>query len=255
MALVAFTEIVAVFSGSTFWAIIIFVFLVTTGLSTMQGILQGIVTPLQDTFSFPRRHTTLLTGALTCDHPPPSSLTARFSLTPAGLTQPSLNSDLDVSPFLCPAVGICTSMFLGSLFFVQPSGSYYVNLLDDYWASLPLFLILILENVSMAWIYGARRWVPKAQALLPRPLREHGPSGSAPGAMGRSREGGEETHVDWFGEKIDVKWQSGEQAVASLRGPQALLSTGVVRTAGTGEPALLQVRAKEQQPWPRLGAH
>lgn len=48
-------------------------------------------------------------------------------------------------------------MFLGSCFFVQPSGSYYVNLLDDYWASLPLFLILILENVSMAWIYGARR--------------------------------------------------------------------------------------------------
>lgn len=65
VAFVVFTEIVAVFSGSTFWAIIIFLFLVTTGLSTMQGILQGIITPLQDTFSFLRRHTTLLTGALT----------------------------------------------------------------------------------------------------------------------------------------------------------------------------------------------
>ncbi|KAK1329960.1 hypothetical protein QTO34_010144 [Cnephaeus nilssonii] len=128
VAFVVFTEIVAVFSGSTFWAIIIFLFLVTTGLSTMQGILQGIITPLQDTFSFLRRHTTLLT------------------------------------------VGVCTSMSLGSFFFVQPSGSYYVNLLDDYWASLPLFSILILENVSMAWIYGARRFHADLIIILGRPI-------------------------------------------------------------------------------------
>lgn len=67
VAFVAFTEIIAVFSGSTFWAIITFVFLVTMGLSTMQGILQGVITPLQDTFSFLRRRTMLLTGALTYD--------------------------------------------------------------------------------------------------------------------------------------------------------------------------------------------
>lgn len=48
-------------------------------------------------------------------------------------------------------------MFLGSLIFVTPSGSYYVNLLDDYWVSLPIFFIVILENIAMAWIYGARR--------------------------------------------------------------------------------------------------
>lgn len=48
-------------------------------------------------------------------------------------------------------------MFLGSLIFVRPSGVYYLNLLDDYWASLPLFFIVILENVAVAWIYGARR--------------------------------------------------------------------------------------------------
>lgn len=54
-------------------------------------------------------------------------------------------------------MGICVSLFLGSLIFVRPSGSYYVNLLDDYWASLPLFLTVILENIAIAWIYGARR--------------------------------------------------------------------------------------------------
>lgn len=115
VAIVAFTDIISVFSGSTFWSIMIFVFLVTMGLSTMLGILQGLITPLQDTFLPLRRHTKLLT------------------------------------------VGVCVLMFLGSLNFVRPSGSYYVNLMDDYWASLPLFFILISENMAMAWIYGARR--------------------------------------------------------------------------------------------------
>ncbi|XP_039734625.1 orphan sodium- and chloride-dependent neurotransmitter transporter NTT5 isoform X1 [Pteropus medius] len=128
VALVAFSDIVSVFKWPTFWAIIIFVFLVALGLSTLMGILQGIITPLQDHFSSLRKHTKLLT------------------------------------------VGICVSMFLGSLVFVGPSGSYYVNLLDDYWASPPLFCILIVENMAMAWIYGARRFLADIIIILGRPL-------------------------------------------------------------------------------------
>nr|XP_031314939.1 orphan sodium- and chloride-dependent neurotransmitter transporter NTT5-like isoform X1 [Camelus dromedarius] len=114
VAIVAISNIISVFSGSTFWAIITFVLLVTLGLSTVIGIIQGIITPLQNTFSSLREHSGLLT------------------------------------------VGVCVPMFLSSLLFVRPSGSYYVNLLDDYWTSLPLFFVVILETVAMAWIYGAR---------------------------------------------------------------------------------------------------
>nr|KAF6408074.1 solute carrier family 6 member 16 [Molossus molossus] len=128
VAIVAFTDIVFSFSGSTFWAIIIFVFLVTMGLSTMLGIMQGIITALQDTFPSSRKHTKLLT------------------------------------------VSVCVPMFLGSLIFVKPSGSYYVNMLDDRWASLPLFFILILENMSMAWIYGARRFLADLIITLGHPI-------------------------------------------------------------------------------------
>ncbi|XP_048079962.1 orphan sodium- and chloride-dependent neurotransmitter transporter NTT5-like [Ursus arctos] len=128
VAIVAFTDIISAFSGSTFWAIIIFVLLASLGLSTMTGIVQGIVTPLQDTFSSLRKCTNLLT------------------------------------------VGICVPMFLGSLIFVRPSGSYYVNLLDDYWVSLPLFLIVILENIAMAWIYGARRFLADLIIMLGHPI-------------------------------------------------------------------------------------
>ncbi|XP_032985164.1 orphan sodium- and chloride-dependent neurotransmitter transporter NTT5-like [Rhinolophus ferrumequinum] len=107
VTIVAFTDIISLFSGFTFWAIMIFMLLVTMGLSTMIGIMQ---------------------------------------------------------------VGVCVLMFLGSLIFVGPSGSYYVNLLDDYWVSLPLFFILILENGAMAWIYGARRLLADLIIILDRPV-------------------------------------------------------------------------------------
>ncbi|XP_049476727.1 orphan sodium- and chloride-dependent neurotransmitter transporter NTT5-like isoform X4 [Panthera uncia] len=128
VAFVAVTDTISVFSGSTLWAIVIFVLLANLGLSTMIGIMQGIITPLQDTFASLRKQTKLLT------------------------------------------VGICALMFLGSLIFVRPCGSYYVNLLDDYWASLPLLLIVILENVAMAWIYGARRFLADLIIMLGRPI-------------------------------------------------------------------------------------
>lgn len=65
VAIVAFTDIISVFSGSTFWAIIVFLLLANLGLGTMTGILQGLITHLQDTFSSLRKQTKLLTGTLT----------------------------------------------------------------------------------------------------------------------------------------------------------------------------------------------
>ncbi|KAM9632793.1 orphan sodium- and chloride-dependent neurotransmitter transporter NTT5-like [Trichechus inunguis] len=128
VALVALSELISVYTVPIFWTIIVYLLLVNVGLSTMIGIVQGIITPLQDTFSSLRKHLKLLT------------------------------------------VGVCVLMFLGSLTFTTPSGSYYVNLLDDYWAFLPLFLIVILENVAMAWIYGARRFLADLMIMLGRPI-------------------------------------------------------------------------------------
>ena len=56
-------------------------------------------------------------------------------------------------------------MFLGSLLFVRPSGSYYVNLLDDYWVSLPLFFIVILE--SLGWEDPVEKGMATSPGFLP----------------------------------------------------------------------------------------
>ncbi|KAF7480406.1 Hypothetical predicted protein [Marmota monax] len=64
VAFVVFTDIISLFSGPTFWAIIIFLLLVTQGMSSLIGIMQGIITPLQDVFSSFRRYTNLLTDMM-----------------------------------------------------------------------------------------------------------------------------------------------------------------------------------------------
>uniref|UniRef100_A0A452SHG3 Solute carrier family 6 member 16 n=1 Tax=Ursus americanus TaxID=9643 RepID=A0A452SHG3_URSAM len=59
-ALVAFIETMSLIPGSVFWSILFFLLLLTLGLSSMIGIMQGILTPLQDTFSSFRNHAKLL---------------------------------------------------------------------------------------------------------------------------------------------------------------------------------------------------
>lgn len=92
VAIVAFTDIISPFPGFTFWATMIFVLLVTMGLSTMIGTMQGIIAPLQDTFSSLQKHTKLLTGTPTYD---PSELRPSCGLTRLGRIQPNSHSALE----------------------------------------------------------------------------------------------------------------------------------------------------------------
>lgn len=55
---------------------------------------------------------------------------------------------------ISPAVGCCVLAFSIGLLFVQRSGNYFVTMFDDYSATLPLLIVVILENVAIAWFYG-----------------------------------------------------------------------------------------------------
>ncbi|KAF6079452.1 hypothetical protein HJG60_017618 [Phyllostomus discolor] len=61
-------------------------------------------------------------------------------------------------PKLCTVV-VLVLMLLCSLFFIRPPGIYYVILLSEYWMILPIVIIVIFENVAVAWAYGARRFL------------------------------------------------------------------------------------------------
>ncbi|XP_069857102.1 orphan sodium- and chloride-dependent neurotransmitter transporter NTT5-like [Dipodomys merriami] len=65
-------------------------------------------------------------------------------------------------PRMVPVV-ICLGGFLGSLIFSTRSGSYIVTLFDDHIVPLVLIIVVLFQNVALAWIYGARRF---RQAIL-----------------------------------------------------------------------------------------
>lgn len=77
-----------------------------------------------------------------CPQDPRAPPTCTFALT--------LASRLSV-------VGCCIFAFFVGMLFVQRSGNYFVTMFDDYSATLPLTVIVILENIAVAWIYGTKK--------------------------------------------------------------------------------------------------
>ncbi|XP_068168115.1 sodium-dependent neutral amino acid transporter B(0)AT2 [Antennarius striatus] len=62
--------------------------------------------------------------------------------------------------------GCCVLAFSIGLVFVQRSGNYFVTMFDDYSATLPLLLVVILENITIAWIYGIDRFFEDLKDML-----------------------------------------------------------------------------------------
>ncbi|XP_065775459.1 orphan sodium- and chloride-dependent neurotransmitter transporter NTT5-like [Muntiacus reevesi] len=65
LALAAFSQVVSLFPGSSFWAILFFMALLIIGLSNLMRLLEGIVFPLQNSISIFRNYPRILT-AIVC---------------------------------------------------------------------------------------------------------------------------------------------------------------------------------------------
>ncbi|XP_061898846.1 sodium-dependent neutral amino acid transporter B(0)AT2 isoform X1 [Entelurus aequoreus] len=121
LAFIAFTEAMTHFPASPFWSVMFFLMLVNLGLGSMFGTIEGILTPLVDTFKVRKE---LLT------------------------------------------VGCCVLAFSIGLMFVQRSGNYFVTMFDDYSATLPLLIVVILENLAIAWFYGIDKFFEDLKDML-----------------------------------------------------------------------------------------
>uniref|UniRef100_A0A3Q1IY17 Transporter n=1 Tax=Anabas testudineus TaxID=64144 RepID=A0A3Q1IY17_ANATE len=84
--------------------------------------------------------------------------------TMTGITTPILDAYKVQKEIL--TVCCCVVAFLCGLLFVQRSGNYFVTMFDDYSAGLPLTLVVILENVSVAWIYGTKSFMRDLEDML-----------------------------------------------------------------------------------------
>ncbi|KAJ8370212.1 hypothetical protein SKAU_G00102400 [Synaphobranchus kaupii] len=121
LAFIAFTEAMTHFPASPFWSVMFFFMLINLGLGSMIGTMEGITSPVLDTFKIRKE---ILT------------------------------------------VCCCIGAFLFGLLFVQRSGNYFVTMFDDYSAGLPLTIVVFLENISVAWIYGTKRFMQDLEDML-----------------------------------------------------------------------------------------
>ncbi|XP_055469432.1 orphan sodium- and chloride-dependent neurotransmitter transporter NTT5-like [Psammomys obesus] len=60
-------------------------------------------------------------------------------------------------PKLVPVV-VCLGGLLGSLVFTSRPGSYLVFLIDEHLVPMVLVIIVVFQNFSLAWVYGAKRF-------------------------------------------------------------------------------------------------
>ncbi|KAM5132330.1 sodium-dependent neutral amino acid transporter SLC6A17-like isoform 1-T4 [Mantella aurantiaca] len=82
-------------------------------------------------------------------------------ITPLLDNFPWLRKKKTLFTIVCCVVGL-----LIGLLFVQRSGSYFVSMFDDYSATLPLIIVVIFENLAVAWVYGADRFMNDIKEML-----------------------------------------------------------------------------------------
>ncbi|XP_032077448.1 sodium-dependent neutral amino acid transporter B(0)AT2 [Thamnophis elegans] len=121
LAFIAFTEAMTHFPASPFWSVMFFLMLVNLGLGSMFGTIEGITTPIVDTFKVRKEILTV-----TC----------------------------------------CLLAFCIGLIFVQRSGNYFVTMFDDYSATLPLLIVVTLENIAMSYVYGIDKFMEDLKDML-----------------------------------------------------------------------------------------
>ncbi|KAH3692540.1 hypothetical protein DPMN_193089 [Dreissena polymorpha] len=119
LAFIIFTQAIVEFGPSApFWSIIFFMMLLSLGMGSEFGTIEGFTASIYDLEPLP-------------------FITRR--------------------KWLVSAI-ICGSSFLIGLLFVLGSGSYWVALFDQFSASFPLLLIAMMECVTIGWIYGVNKF-------------------------------------------------------------------------------------------------
>ncbi|XP_076842852.1 solute carrier family 6 member 16b [Brachyhypopomus gauderio] len=70
----------------------------------------------------------------------------------------------------CFTVCSCILGFVIGLLFTQRCGNYFVVMFDDYSATLPLIIVVVFQTFSVAWVYGADRFLLDVGQMLGRPV-------------------------------------------------------------------------------------
>jgi len=131
LAFIAVADAITVMPGGPFWAVLFFLMLLTLGLGSAFGTLEGFITPVFNILG---------------DKLPKPALTGIMSLSLAGL----------------------------GMIFAQRSGTYWVDVFNDYGANTPLLVIGFFEFAVIGWLYGVRRFMADIDSMIGGPTTWYG---------------------------------------------------------------------------------
>jgi len=125
---IAVAEAVVDLPGSFILSMIFFFMVILLGLGSMVGTFEGVITPLYDAMQESDKWRKIPKQALVC-------------------------------------IMSCIAFAIG-LIFATNAGNYWLDIFNDYSASINLLIIGILQFVVVAWIYGAEKWLSEIDWMI-----------------------------------------------------------------------------------------
>uniref|UniRef100_H2TS03 Transporter n=1 Tax=Takifugu rubripes TaxID=31033 RepID=H2TS03_TAKRU len=128
LVFIIYPEAISTLPGSTFWAILFFIMLLTLGIDSAMGGMEAVITGLTDEFKILKRHRKLFTFAT-------AFLTFLY---------------VQISRVFLPLQG----------------GIYVLTLLDKYAAGTSILFGVLIEAIGVSWFYGVDRFSEDIERMM-----------------------------------------------------------------------------------------
>ncbi|RLV99777.1 hypothetical protein DV515_00009395 [Chloebia gouldiae] len=152
---ITYPEAIANMVGSTFFAIIFFLMMITLGLDSTFGGLEAVITAVMDEYPqvLAGRRELFVLGLITLCFL--GSLSTLTYVSSTGTTLPW-------PPSPSSPRGFCSLLLL----LLLQGGAYVVNLLEEFGAGCSILAVVLLETIAVSWFYGIQRFSHDVKAML-----------------------------------------------------------------------------------------
>ena len=141
LAFVVFTQAIGELPAAPFWSLLFFTMLLSLGIGSQIGILEGMLCTLFDIDIFKRFRKPYVTGAfIFCN-----------------------NIKIIVNKIFRFLASVCVFCFFVGLIFCTGAGEYWLQMFDSFAGTIGLVVIALMEAVAVIYVYGHERYAKEAR--------------------------------------------------------------------------------------------
>ncbi|CAB0015460.1 unnamed protein product, partial [Nesidiocoris tenuis] len=148
LAFIVFAQAIVELPMSPFWSILFFTMLLSLGIGSQIGILEGMLCTIFDIDFFKRISKPYLTGEWEFDFFQNYFTLSKFAFA---------SSSSKISGFSVSGV-VCIVCFFMGLIFCTGAGQYWLGLFDSFAGTIGLVMIALLETIAVVFIYGHEKF-------------------------------------------------------------------------------------------------